>query len=183
MWSEMRMQHQLTRHIRFEVGAYAQLMGLMDARDDHDGNDDSHHSYNDNYGILLGYDESSGRWEIKIENEEGLMVLSVHPSNVCVEESPAQRDESGLIIFEQNEGGFVEPQHWTYVERNERGEQEGWRPFAYDPHQPARHPPHQWKEEEEDAIYDALRRLANAVAPEGVDDEGEIYVLCEWPDD
>jgi hypothetical protein len=137
-----------------EVGAFAQLTGLVE-RDDYDEDDIDHSdSYNRELGVLLGYDKSSGRWEIEIVSMvDTVVILSVHPSNVCVEEPPAQRDDSGRIILKRDAGGFATQRHWPNVEANERMKRDGWKQAG------------KWTIEEKDAISSAIRRLANSAAP------------------
>jgi hypothetical protein len=154
-----------------EVGAYAMLTGLVE-RDDYDEDDPDHSdTYNHERGILLGYDKSSGRWEIEIvvtTTVDTSVILSVHPSNVCVEEPPVKRDDSGRIILKRNEGGFAEQGYWPHVERNERLKRDGWVPFPKIINPPAgsrTFTTHTWTREEEDAISGALTRLANSAAP------------------
>jgi hypothetical protein len=176
-----------------QVGAFAELQGLVGGDNpNEDGVDRSPDNYNHCQGVLLGYDKSSGRWEIKIMGEEedderADVVLSVHPSNVCVEEPAAQRDASGHIILKRNEGGFAEQTHWPNVEANERREREGWKPNGHDPHPPEGSPstlPWEWTSEEDDAIYGALVRLANSVAPEERGRLGALsYDFDGWPSD
>jgi hypothetical protein len=169
-----------------EVGAYVYLTGLVE-RDDYDQDDFDHcHSYNGERGVLLGYDKSSGRWEIEIDTKEPVEILSVHPSNVCVEEPPAQRDHSGRIILKRNEGGFADQIYWPYVEANERRKREGWKPFPDDPNPPEGSPSfsiHTWTRAEEDAISGALRRLANSVAPKNPNEDDDDNSSDEDPVD
>jgi hypothetical protein len=157
-----------------EVGAYAQLTGLVE-RDDYDEDDINHcQTYNHERGVLLGYDKSAGRWEIETVTKKTVEILSVHPSNVCVKEPPAQRDDSGRIILKRNEGGFADQSHWTYVEANERKNREGWEPFPNIPNPPEGSPSfttHTWTTAEEEAISAALTRLANSKCPNTDDDD------------
>jgi hypothetical protein len=170
-----------------EVGAYAQLTGLVE-RDDYDEDDIDHsHSYNHERGVLLGYDKSSGRWEIEIVTKDDVEILSVHPSNVCVKEPPVKRDDSGRIILKRNKGGFAEQGHWPHVEANERRKREGWEPFPDIPHPPkgsVTFTTHEWTRQEEDAISGALTRLANSAAPRN---RGRLAAPSDyvdgWPSD
>jgi hypothetical protein len=74
----------------------AQLTGLVE-RDDYDEDDINHRqTYNHERGVLLGSMINLREDGIETVTKKTVEILSVHPSNVCVKEPPAQRDDSGV---------------------------------------------------------------------------------------
>jgi hypothetical protein len=109
---------------------------------------------------------------IETVTKKTVEILSVHPSNVCVKEPPAQRDDSGRIILKRNEGGFAD-QDIDLCRRNERRiEKVGSRFPTFLTRQKDRlHSQHTWTTAEEEAISSALTRLATSKCPNTDDDD------------
>ena len=93
---------------------------------------------------------------------------------MCAEEPPAQRDASGRIILNPNEGGFADQTYWPNIEANERRKREGWKQLLH---------PDKWTRAEEDVISGALQRLAKSVAPKNPNEDDDDNSNDEDPVD